>query len=47
VWIKSAAWEVGQSLPVYLDKRTISQFARTSHWGQKATLLGHSPPNSG
>jgi hypothetical protein len=36
-WVNSAIWHVGQSLPVYPDKRTILEPARTSHLGQQRT----------
>jgi hypothetical protein len=36
--VKSAVWEAGQSLPVYLDKRTISEAVRTSQSGQERSF---------
>jgi hypothetical protein len=36
--VKGPVLKVGQSLPVCPDKRTISQFARTSRMGPKAAM---------
>ncbi len=43
LWVKSADGKVDQSLPIYPDKQTMSDPARTSHSGHEQTLRPSRP----